>query len=199
MKTYLKLRPRHRLFIEKYIECGCNGSEAIRQLGVEHKRPDVAAAKILARPEVKLAIEERWEDLLRQAGIRPERILLELAAVAFFNPQDLLDANGDLLPMRQWPKRGASAIGGFDVERRASRKGDEEIVTTTLKPRGPSAGAKIDALKLLGLYAKIPFAERREHSGPNGGPIPVAAAALISHDATEMDAARAYLKMLTGE
>ena len=78
--------------------------------------------------------------------VSAERVLLELARIAFVNPQSFFDDNGQLLEITKMSEDAARALSGFDVEVKTTAYADEEITTTTIKPR---MWNKLEALKLL--------------------------------------------------
>src|SRR5260370_2267800 len=80
--SYQRLKRRHRRFVDEYLT-GKRGREAIKAIGFKGTRPDVAASKLLARPEVRAAVEERRAVLCEAVGLRQESILAELMKIAF--------------------------------------------------------------------------------------------------------------------
>lgn len=72
-----------------------------------------------AAPQVQRKAAERLADL-----IDPDRALREAARLAYFDPRTLFDAQGNLLPITQWPDDAAAAIGGLEVVKRNLVVGD---------------------------------------------------------------------------
>jgi len=168
LTAYLKLRRRHQIFVDAMVSEGV-GTKAMIATGFKGKRPDVAASKLLARPEIRAAIEERKAEAIAAIGVTHLRTLRELVAVAYFNPKALLNAEtGELLPVHEWPDDAAAAIIGCDIEQLFAGKGkDREAIGQVVKPR---AAPKVEALKLLMQYQKM-LVEKHEHSGPGGKPL----------------------------
>lgn len=80
--AYATLKRRHRRFVDEYLT-GIKGTEAMRAIGFKGRRPEIAASKLLARPEVRAAVEERRAILCEAVGLRQESILKEMMDIAF--------------------------------------------------------------------------------------------------------------------
>ncbi|HEY6925147.1 MAG TPA: terminase small subunit [Steroidobacteraceae bacterium] len=165
--AYRKLSKRLKRFVDAYVELGV-GTKAIRKIGFEGKRPDVAASKLLARPNIRAAIAERDELAAVNAGITRTLILTQLRHIATFDHRDLYDEKGNPLPVSQLPEEVAAGLASSEVEELFEGRGESrERVGRLHKYRSWS---KPEALRLLAQIRKMPV-ERHELAGPNGGPI----------------------------
>ncbi|HEX5461898.1 MAG TPA: terminase small subunit [Steroidobacteraceae bacterium] len=180
MSAYSKLRRQHQQFVDAFVRLGV-GSDAYREVyGADIKRPDAGACKVMGRAGIKEAIEERTQQAIARAGVRQVRVFEELAAIAYFDPADVVDEDGNLKPIHEIPLAARKALAGIEVEELYEGRGEaREHVGRLHKLKHWS---KVDALKLLGQHLKL-FAERHEVSGPNGGPIE-------TKDVSELDKAR---------
>lgn len=79
--AYATLKRRHRRFVDEYL-IGKKGNEAMKAIGFKGKHPEVAASKLLARPEVRAAVEERRAVLCEAVGLRQEVILSGIITIA---------------------------------------------------------------------------------------------------------------------
>lgn len=113
--AYATLKRRHRRFVDEYL-IGKKGTEAIAAIGFKGRRPDLAAAKILAKPEVRAAVEERRAVLCEAVGLRQEMVLRELMAIGFSNVKHLYDATGALKSVADLDDETAMAISAVEVE-----------------------------------------------------------------------------------
>jgi hypothetical protein len=81
-------------------------------------------------PQVKKKALERIEDL-----IDPDRALREAAKLAYSNIQDLLDEEGQVRPMKEWPRELAAAVSSIDITKKNLTAGDgkqEDVVRIRL-------------------------------------------------------------------
>lgn len=79
--AYATLKPRFRRFVDEYL-LGKTGSDAIRNIGFKGRRPEIAACKMLARPEVRAAVEERRAVLCEAVGLRQEFVVAGIMKLA---------------------------------------------------------------------------------------------------------------------
>lgn len=119
----------------------------------------VAARGLLARPRVKKAIEQRKKRIFRKFDIRADRVVQELASIAFANKQDFYDENGRLKGIRDLPRQVASALQSVEVSM-GTDAAHNPMVTQKIRLHD-----KIKALELLGKHLKL-FTDRVEVSNP---------------------------------
>lgn len=85
-----RLTAREAAFVEQYI-IHLNGAEAARQAGYGGSNHERLAYQILARPRVKAAVQEAVEARSKRNEITADRVLQELANIAFGDPRQVLD------------------------------------------------------------------------------------------------------------
>jgi hypothetical protein len=81
-------------------------------------------------PQVKKKALERLEDL-----IDPDRALREAAKLAYSNIQDVLDEEGNVRPIKEWPRELAAAVSSIDLTKRNLTAGDgkqEDVIRIRL-------------------------------------------------------------------
>lgn len=120
--AYATLQRRHRRFVDEYL-LGKKACEAIVAIGFKGTNPRQAAWKILCRPEVRAAIEERRAVLCEAVGLRQESVLRELMAIGFSNIKRLYDATGALKAVADLDDETAMAISGVEVEEAQATEG----------------------------------------------------------------------------
>lgn len=150
-----RLTPRDEKFLAAYFENKHNATEAYLALRPEASRKHAqhAGCMYMKKPWIRKAIKER----LGQHNITIERVLSELATMAYLDPADLLDDNGMVRPLSEMPEKARRAIAGMDIELETDNRG------RVVKLRIPQ---KTKALELLGKYLGL-FVEKSqvEHSG----------------------------------
>jgi len=79
---------------------------------------EVSACQLLRRPQVAAYIALRTAEERKKAeknfDITQERVLSELAGIAYCDPADLYDEDGKLLPIRDMPERVRRAIASIE-------------------------------------------------------------------------------------
>jgi hypothetical protein len=145
-----KLTPQQELFIQEYL-VDFNGTQAAIRAGYSEKTARQQASRLLTNVAIGTAIEAGRKQALELVGLTAERILTEVAAVAF------------------------AEVG---------------------EPIRPSD--KLRALEMAGKHFGL-FKDRVEHSGPEGGPIPVDDLAMGRWIALKLESARVAIDRKRGE
>ena len=162
------LSEKQERFCLEYMETG-NASEAYRRVYKADKMKEeviwVKASELLANGKVSVRLDELRAPLLEKALITEERVLREVARIAFFDVRNIFGDNGKLLPVQQWTDDVAAAVSGIEVVVHGGS--DDEEPDHLHKIRLCS---KDKQLELAGKHLKL-FTDKTEHTGPNGGPI----------------------------
>lgn len=116
-----------------------------------------AFGKLLAAPAFRDYVAKREAELRATAdrlyGITSDRVLEEVASLAFIDPLMLFDDHGRLLPIREMPERARRALQSMDLDVVTNSDGD--IVRETRKLRFHDKGQQLDRLmKHLGLFER---------------------------------------------
>jgi phage terminase small subunit len=82
------LNERQRLFVKYYIGT-LNAAESARRAGYSPKAAKEIGARLLTKANIAEAIEKGVEKKMSKADISAERILDELASIAFLTPEQL--------------------------------------------------------------------------------------------------------------
>lgn len=114
--AFASLKRRHKRFVEQYV-IGSNGAEAIRLCGYKGQHPNVRASKLLARPEIKAAVDERTDAYLRDVSARKHKTLEQVVAIAYLDPRKVVDPEtGMAVPLQHMDPQTAAAISSVEVE-----------------------------------------------------------------------------------
>ncbi len=163
------LEPRELAFVVAYCDSFKIQRAAI-EAGFPPKGAHVQANRLLKRDTIQSALREEMDDRLRDTRVNVDRVLHEIAIMAFADIGDYLrfDADGNFHHDFSGLPRGATrAIQEITIDTYMEGKGENarEVKKTKLR-----LYPKTQALEMLGKYLKM-FVERHEHSGPGGGPI----------------------------
>lgn len=118
--------------------------------------------RLMKNDDVRAFIDKKMAEVTNRAmkrfEITQDRILQELACMAFLDPSDLYDDKGNLLPIEKMPEHARRAIAGMDIEEMAggaavSEEGDIQHVA--MRTKKLKLGDKKGALELLGKNQKM--------------------------------------------
>jgi len=114
-----KLRPltvQQQRFVE-YILKGETQSYAYMKAGYKSigNAAEVSACQLLRNPKIKAAINKVREKANRAAEITQTRILEEESRLALYDPKELMDGNGKIIPLHKLPENIRRAIHGVEI------------------------------------------------------------------------------------
>lgn len=160
---------RYERFAREYI-LDHNASRAAVAAGYSKKNPDVEGSRLLAKPLVQELIACFAKKTAAKLEITAERVLNEIAKLAFMDPRKFFLADGSPIPIQDLDDDTAAALAGMDVFEEYEGQGeDRKFVGYTKKFKLTDKGQNLER---LGRYLKL-FTDKVEASGPNGGPIKV--------------------------
>lgn len=139
-----------------------NGQAAAVRAGYAKADANVAASSSFAKPKVKAYLSELQRQTAINLQISREKVLGTLSAMAFFDPANFYDENGNLKSIKDLDKETAKALTSFEVsEDNQNIEGSELTIigTRTAKIRLCDRRAALDMIsKILGYYAPIKIA-----------------------------------------
>lgn len=161
--------PKQKRFCEEYIR-DWNATRAAIAAGYSEKTAYSIGQENLKKPEIAAYIEEIQKDLQKLAGVSVLRNMEELRKIAY---SDLTDLKRDWFTEKEFeeltPDQKACISEITAITRSYGKDGEERIIKFKLH-------SKLDALdKLNKMLPNAYVPEKKEHSGPNGGPISVKA------------------------
>lgn len=151
------MTPKQAIFYGEYIKDG-NGTRAAIAAGCPEKSAHVAAARMLKNAKVAAAIEAWRQRQCEKFEVTAERTVRKLAEIAYGDIREMLDEDGNLLPVHRMSEAAVALVAGLDVE---TSDGPGRVRTITQKVK---IADRIRALELLGKYGKL-FTDRVEHDG----------------------------------
>jgi phage terminase small subunit len=111
-----QLTARERRFVEEFL-IDFNGTQAAIRAGYSKRSATPQASRLLSRGAVAEALRRHLDTLTRTAGVTSERVIGELAHVAFGDIRKLYDPEtGKLRPVHQLEAEVAAQISGVDQE-----------------------------------------------------------------------------------
>jgi len=140
-------RKQRRFVAELLADPGRNAVQAAIRAGYSENTAYTSSSEILAYPHVKAAVEEEDKKIFRRLEITHDKVLQEVATIAFSNMGDYLTDKGDgkfEIDLNKISVQQASVIQDYSVDE----------VGTTRRVRIRLAD-KLSALGLLGKHLKL--------------------------------------------
>jgi len=141
-----KLTPKQQTFVDEYL-VDLNATQAAIRAGYSVKNAGKIGSELLQKTRIKAAIDKVMAERSRRTGINQDRVLRELAKVAFVNATDVI--NMDEATVRGDANREDTAtIASVKVKTIPTENGD--IVEREVKTYD-----KLKALELLGKHMSM--------------------------------------------
>ena len=105
---------RYTTFVTHYLEtldCAAAAKEA-GWVGKNAAAQKALGGNLLRNPYIRTMIEQQYRAIIAKTGATVERVWQEIAGIAFFDPAEAFDANGDPLPIPQIPEHVRRVIAG---------------------------------------------------------------------------------------
>lgn len=158
-----KLTPKQQRFVEEYL-VDLNATQAAIRAGYSKGTARQQACKLLTNINIEAAVGRGKAKKSERTGITAQRVLDEIARIAFADPRKLFNESGNIRPPSEWDDDTAAVIAGMEVVTR-SCPGEESKVEYVHKFRQWDKNSALDKLmKHLGEYA----ADKIEHSVDGG-------------------------------
>lgn len=146
------LTPKQEKFAQLYAQLG-NASEAYRQsYACAKSKPEVVhvkACELLATGKVAVRVAELREATAMKMEITRERVLAEVAKIAFFDIRSIFNDDGSLKHVKDLDDAAAAAIAGIET----IQVGDDGQLIVTKKFKMTDKNVALEKLmKHLGLY-----------------------------------------------
>ncbi|MFH1640338.1 MAG: terminase small subunit, partial [Candidatus Omnitrophota bacterium] len=130
-----KITPKRRIFIEEYLK-DFNGTDAAIRAGYSPNSAYSQSSDFLKTPEIQEEIEARMQKRLEKIGVTKDRVLTEIAHLAFSDNRRLYRKDGSLLMPTEWGDEIAAAVAGVETIEEFSGRGDKRtLIGLTKKVR----------------------------------------------------------------
>lgn len=155
------LTQKQRIFVLEYIQ-SFNATEAARRAGYSERSASETGHENLRKPQIQAAIAEAVNKRMEGLEVSADRVLNELARIAF----------SDIRDYTRWGENGVRLRPSDEISEDAARA--VSMVSEASSLHGGSTSFKLHdkkgALELLGKHLKL-FTDKVEQSGPAGGPV----------------------------
>ncbi|EMF5696169.1 terminase small subunit [Enterobacter roggenkampii] len=161
-----KLTDKQELFAREYLK-DLNATQAAIRAGYSEDSAASQGCENLIKPNIAKRIAELKTERNEEVGIDAAYVLRRLTEIDQMDVLDILLANGELKPIKDWPKVWRTTLSGMDVVEMASA----DSAALLKKIKWPD---KVKNLELLGKHVNVQaFREQTatEITGANGGPV----------------------------
>lgn len=145
----MDLNEKQLRFCEEYI-IDLNATQAAIRAGYSKKTAYSQGQRLLKHDEIQKRIQEIKEERGKRCEITQDRVLLEYARLAFFDPRKLFDDEGNPKDVSDLDDDTAAALAGLDVVKEVDK--ESGVTSYTKKYRITNKLGALDSLaKHLGL------------------------------------------------
>ena len=158
-----KLTDKQELFAREFM-VDLNATQAAIRAGYSEKSSRNQGARMMANDDILDRIAELKAERNEQVGVDAAYVLRRLTEIDQMDVLDILLANGELKPIKDWPKVWRTTLSGMDVVEMASA----DSAALLKKIKWPD---KVKNLELLGKHVTVQaFKEniKSEHAGSIG-------------------------------
>ncbi|MEB6679873.1 terminase small subunit [Acinetobacter lwoffii] len=150
------LTPKQQRFVEEYL-IDLNATQAAIRAGYSEKTAKSIGQENLTKPDIQKAIEEAQSKRAEQTQIDAAYVLKRLIEIDQMDVLDIMDDNGNVKPIKDWPKTWRQYISNIETISLEDEAG------WLKKIKWPD---KVKNLELLGRHVSVgAFKDKVEHSG----------------------------------
>lgn len=120
------LSPKQEEFARQYL-IDLNATQAAIRAGYSKKTAGVQGFELLKKPEIQAMVQKHQETRSVKTGITAERVLQELARIAFFDPRNMLNADGSPKPIQDLDDDTAAVLAGMDIAEEYEGSGEDRV------------------------------------------------------------------------
>ena len=153
----MALTDKQEMFCREYL-IDLNATQAAIRAGYSEKTANRTASENLSKPDIQSRIAELKEQRNDLVGINATYVLNRLVEIDQMDVIDILNDDGSLKPIREWPKIWRTTLSGFDLSSTIMNMNEDSIETILKKIKWPD---KVKNLELIGKHVDVnAFKER---------------------------------------
>ncbi|EOG8081182.1 terminase small subunit [Citrobacter koseri] len=157
---YKPLTAMQEAYCQSYIKTPENQTQAAINAGFSPNTAHVKASVMMRDERIKKRIAELMEERNKRLRVSADYVLLRLVEIDQMDVLDILNDDGTLKPIRQWPKIWRTTLSGFDLSSTIMNMDETSIETILKKIKWPD---KVKNLELIGKHVDVnAFRERLE-------------------------------------
>ncbi len=146
-----KLTDKQAAFVREYL-IDLNGTQAAIRAKYSKKTAKQAGTENLSKPYIQEAIKKKQAKRAKRLQVKADYVLRRHVDIDEMDVADILNDDGSMLAIKEWPKCWRRTITGIDISE-IIRTNDEEAAFTILrKIKWPD---KLRNLELLGKHIDV--------------------------------------------
>lgn len=160
------MNARQRCFVEQFLLDPCAG-RAARRAGYSPKTADRLGSRLLKNVEVAAAAKQAQEERAKRTKVDADRVVEELASVAFSRMGDFYDKDsGRLLTVTEMRPEAQARLSSIKVLREKTHTTTDGVTETSVHESTLQIKLwdKLRSLELLGRHLGM-FKDQVQHSG----------------------------------
>ncbi len=167
-----KLTDKQEMFCREYL-IDLNATQAAIRAGYSEKSANNTGPDNLLKPIIQNRISELKAERVKETKIDANYVLTRLVEIDQMDVLDILDDDGSIKPVSEWPKVWRTYMSGIDIAELWDGRGeDREQIGLLKKIKWPD---KVKNLELLGKHIEVQaFKEKYDHSSSDGTMSPTA-------------------------
>ncbi|MCR6053222.1 terminase small subunit [Salmonella enterica subsp. enterica serovar Heidelberg] len=159
---YKPLTAMQEAYAQEYTKCPENQTQAAINAGFSPNTAAVKASVMMRDERIQKRIAELMEERNKRLRVSADYVLLRLVEIDQMDVIDILNDDGTLKPIREWPKIWRTTLSGFDLSSTIMNMDETSIETILKKIKWPD---KVKNLELIGKHVDVnAFKERLEVS-----------------------------------
>ncbi|HHJ4503790.1 TPA: terminase small subunit [Raoultella ornithinolytica] len=157
---YKPLTAQQEAYCQEYVKCPENQTQAAINAGYSPNTAGKFASQNMRDERIQKRIAELMEERNKRLRVSADYVLLRLVEIDQMDVIDILDDEGGLKPISQWPKVWRTTLSGFDLSSTIMNMDETSIETILKKIKWPD---KVKNLELIGKHVDVnAFKERME-------------------------------------
>ncbi|MFT4170586.1 terminase small subunit [Dysgonomonas capnocytophagoides] len=144
-----KLTDKQEMFCREYL-IDLNATQAAIRAGYSERTARSIGQRILTNVDIEKRLSELKDDRNERVSVNADYVLDRLIQIDQLDVADILDENGELLPVKDWSKAWRTSVNAIEVIQMS--KGDMDIETFLKKVKLPD---KLKNLELLGKHVNV--------------------------------------------
>jgi len=169
----MALTDKQEMFCREYL-IDLNATQAAIRAGYSEKTARASGCENLTKPDIQSRISELKAQRNDRIEVDADYVLKRLFDIDQMDVLDILNDDGGLKMVHEWPKVWRTTLSGLDILTTVTNFDETTTENILKKIKWPD---KVKNLELLGKHISVmAFKEQatHEHTGKNGGPIETA-------------------------